>query len=306
MENSVDKKFSISVISKACGVKAHTLRVWEQRYQMFSPDRSESGQRQYGEQDLNKARLLAKLVHQGHAISTLAKYSNEELQSMVDVLEGSVEEVGFFDSTINAKNLLKYLADYQIDLVADELQHLRLTVGAKSFVLNVVLPLMREIGMLVADGKYSVTQEHIISTIIRDQLSQIYLPNLGAKNTEITLATPEGNLHELSIIIADILCRANRVSTRYLGAAHPADCLAEAMNALKSPVLVLGTVSSDQWNYHDRIIPYLEKIDRILKHDIKVILGGGLKKEFPEFKHITQVEIADSFEEFDKYLVEVI
>ena len=203
---------------------------------------------------------------------------------------------------VNIKKLLGHLSEYKIDSVVDELQHLRLSTGAKDFIFKIVLPTMREIGNLVAKGKYSVTQEHIISTIVRDQLAQIYLPNLGDKMKEVALATPEGNLHELSILIADILCRANRVPTRYLGAAHPADCLSEALNAMKTHTLVLGAVSSDKWNYELNILPFLKKLDRSLKIKIKVILGGGDELEFPSYTNITDIKVVPSFEVFDEYL----
>ena len=98
---------------------------------------------------------------------------------------------------------------------------------------------MRDIGLLVAQGKCSITQEHIVSTIIRAQLGKLNLPNTGGENGRFALATPDGNLHELSILIADIICRSNRVSTSYLGASHPANCLGEAVSALKCKTLVI-------------------------------------------------------------------
>jgi len=299
------ERFSIKVISSSCGVLPHTLRVWEQRYNMFNPERSEGGQRLYSIDDLNKAKLLSRLIDQGHSISNLATYSNSELEKMTGLLQQDSEQKEDYDHQVSTKRLLKYLSDYKIDAVAEELQHLRLSVGVKDFVFKIALPTMREIGLLVAKGKYSVTQEHIISTIIRDQLSQIYLPNLGDKHNEIALATPDGNLHELSIILADILCRANRVSTRCLGAAHPANCLAEAMNALKCPTLVLGAVSSDKWDYETQIIPYLESMDKILKVKINIIIGGGKELDFPKFKNIKKISAIQSFEEFDEYLSKV-
>lgn len=303
----MEEKFSIKVISNSCGILPHTLRVWEQRYNMFSPERNEGGQRLYSSDDLKKANLLAKLLDQGHSISNLANYKVNELESMATLLDDNHGPLATStEHRISTKKLLKHLADYKIDAVVDEIQHLRMSVGAKDFIFNIVLPTMREIGMLVAKGKYSVTQEHIISTIIRDQLSQIFLPNLGNKNNEVALATPEGNLHELSIIIADILCRANRVPTRYLGAAHPALCLGEALSAMKCPNLILGAVTSDQWVYEDKIIPYVKKLDGLIKHQMTVILGGGHELDFPKFKNIKKIMIMQSFDDFEAYLGEKI
>ena len=294
----MEKKFGIKAISNSCGILPHTLRVWEQRYQVFSPERGSNGQRLYSEQDLTKAKLLSRLLEHGHSISSLAEYKTEELHSMAKDLQ---ERLSFSPST-STKKLIQEIANYKIDSVADELQHLRLSMGAKEFIFSVVLPIIREVGLLVAKGSYTVTQEHIISTILREQLTQIYLPNVGIKEREMALATPEGNLHELPIIIADILCRANRLSTRYLGAAHPAQCLGEAVNALKTPYLVLGVVSSDQWDLNKNIENYLKNVDQYLERKVTVILGGVKEMKLPNFQNIEEIIFLNSLEEFDQYL----
>ena len=270
----MEKRFSIKVISDSCGIKPHTLRVWEQRYGVFKPERSDSGQRIYNEYDLKKAKLLARLVEQGHSISSLANYDLEELQKMLETHSNYIESQNLLLHKAKTEKLLKYLLDYQTEQVVSELQHLRMTYGAKEFIFNIILPTIREIGILTTQGKYTVTQEHIISTIIRDQLSQLYLPNIGDKRQQVALATPEGNLHELAIIIAEILCRINRVPTRYLGAAHPPECLSEALNALGCPNLILGVLSSDQWVYQRDIVDYLTKLDLKLTEEVSIILGA--------------------------------
>lgn len=190
-----------------------------------------------------------------------------------------------------------------LDLIINELQRMRINKGAKQFIFDVVLPTMQEVGRLVAKGKYTVTQEHIISLLIRDQVSQISLPRSGNKTHEMILATPEKNLHELSILFADIICKSNNISTRYLGAAHPANCLALAVNALKSPYLILGVVSSDHWNYEQNIVEYLKTIDQLLEYKITVILGGGFELDLPKFKKIEKVIFMETFEDFDIYLM---
>ncbi len=298
----MEKRFSIKVISDSCGIKPHTLRVWEQRYGVFSPERSSAGQRLYGEEDLKKAKLLARLVEKGHAISTLASYSNHELDQMLE--SHHEEKVGdnLLLSKSRTEKLLDFLLNYQTDKVANELQQLRLTLGARDFIFSIVLPTMREIGILTMKGKYTVTQEHIISTIIRDQLSQLYLPNIGDKRQQFALATPDGNLHELAIIIADILCRINRVPTRYLGAAHPAECLGEAMNALGCPNLILGVISSDQWDYKRDMVSYLAKLDSKLTEEISIVLGAGSRIDMPSFKHIKKIHFIETFEDLDDFL----
>ena len=299
------KEFGINVISTACDVMPHTIRTWEKRYQVFTPERSEGGHRLYSEVDLAKAKLIVALIEQGHTISSLARHSLQDLRSLLVVNKGEDSESGKMFTSVETKRLLQHLANFNIDMVASGMQHLRLSIGIKEFIFKIVLPVMQEIEKLYLKGMYSVTQEHIISTIVGDQLHQINLSNQGPNPDRIALATPEGNLHELPILIAEIICNANRVSTNYLGASHPAECLSEAVNALKCKTIVMGVISSDQWNYEKKIIPYLRSMDKYLKNKVIVILGGGSEVDFPEFKNIENVKVVKSFEDFDKMLIEL-
>ena len=299
------KEFGINVISTACGVMPHTIRTWEKRYQVFTPERSEGGQRLYSEVDLTKAKLIVALIEQGHTISSLARHSLQDLRSFLVVNNGENSESDKMLTSVETKKLLQHLANFNIDLVASGMQHLRLSIGVKEFIFKIVLPVMHEIEKLALKEIYSVTQEHIISTIVRDQLNQINLANEGANPDRIALATPEGNLHELPILIAKIICHVNRFSTNYLGASHPAECLSEAVNALKCKTIVMGVISSEQWNYEKQIIPYLRSMDKYLKNKVIVVLGGGSEVDFPEFKNIENVKVVKSFEDFDKLLIEL-
>ena len=299
------KEFGINVISTACGVMPHTIRTWEKRYQVFTPERSGGGQRIYSEVDLEKAKLIVALIGQGHTISSLAKHSLQDLHSLLIVnnSEDSESEKMFRSSEI--KKLLKSLKNFDIDLIASDMQHLRLSVGVKDFIFKIVLPVMHEIEKFCLKGTYSATQEHIISTIVRDQLHQINLANKGPNSDRFALATPEGNLHELPILIAEIICHANRVSTNYFGASHPAQCLSEAVNAIKCKTIVMGAISSAQWNYEKNIVKYLESVDKYLRTKVEIILGGGFKVDLPSFKNIENVKFVSSFEDFDKMLIEL-
>ena len=299
------KEFSINVISTACGVMPHTIRMWEKRYQIFTPKRSEGGQRLYSEVDLDKAKIIVSLKEQGHTISSLARHSLQDLRSLLEVNNREDSESEKMFTSIETKKLLKHLENFDIDLVVSGMQHLRLSMGVKEFIFKIVLPVMHEIEKLSLKGTYSITQEHIISTIVRDQLNQINLANEGPNTKRFALATPDGNLHELPIMIAEIICHANRVSTNYLGASHPAECLGEAVNAIKCKTIVMGVISSAQWNYEKNIVKYLESIDKCLRNKVEIILGGGYKIDLPNFKNIENVKFVSSFEDFDKMLKEI-
>ena len=301
----MNNTYNISFISNACGVKPHTIRTWEKRYNTFSPDRTDGGQRIYSEDDLTKGRLIVSLLEQGYSISRLAGKSLQDLQALIfDEKIESLQSNKMLTS-VGIKKLLTHLSNFDLSQISSEMVRLRLSIGAKEFIFKVLIPIIQAVGRMYLDGKYSVTQEHIISTIIRYQLSQINLPDSENSTNSIILATPEGNLHELPILIADILCQLNRISTYYLGASHPAVCLSEAVNELKSKTIVLGVVSSDKWDYEKNIISFLKLMDKNLTHKLKVILGGGWRLNFPEFNNIEDILLVNGFEDFDYVLTKI-
>ena len=299
LEDIMKKSLGINVISNVCGVMPHTIRTWEKRYKIFSPDRSEGGQRLYSEDDLVKAKLIVSLLKQGHSISTLASQSLQDLRSLLITDDKDSFNSNKMLTSVSTKKLLQHLENFNIDLIASEMQLIRMSIGAKEFIFEIVLPVMHETERMVAKKKYSITQEHIISTIIRYQLGQINLANVGPNIDRFALATPEGNMHELPILIADIICHVNGVSTCYLGASHPAVCLSEAVNVLKCKTVVLGVTSSDRWDFEKNIVAYLKSMDKYLKNKVIIILGGGIEVNLPDFKFIENVRVIRRFEDFD-------
>jgi DNA-binding transcriptional MerR regulator len=297
MTKNCDHKYNIGVISIGCGIKTPTLRVWEKRYKAFTPNRSDSGLRLYSDTDLERAKLLGFLTRRGMSISEIANLGLVELEKLREDIEPmALKHAG---DTLITNKLFSFLEQYDADSISQEIRHLRMKMGVREFIFDVVLPLIRQVGYFVQQEKYTVTQEHIISTLLREQLSQYELSHKNVGSTQVTLATPDGNIHELSILIANLLCRSNRVSTKYLGAAHPADSLACAINYIKSPILVLGTISSESWQYEKEITPYLKNLDDLIEIEITVYIGGGQALKMPVFKNIKTVKFLESFEELE-------
>lgn len=302
MENNDGKTFGINVISSSCGVKSATLRMWEKRYSVFTPGRTSTGRRFYTEDDLERAILISKLIDHGHTISQLAPFDTPHLEDMLEILQSNSNNrlTTSRSSNTSVDELLGYLDKFDVDSLITEFNHQRLTNGTKDFIFNIILPIMRQAGRRVVRRELSITQEHILSSLIRDQFAQIDLPVINKKKApEIGITTPDGNTHELGILIADLICRSDRKPTRYFGAGNPARPLGEAINALKISKLILGVLTSEKWDYSKMMIPYLEELDRKLDHSIDVILGGGTQLAFPDFKNIKKITIASSFEELD-------
>lgn len=292
-------KYTIKAVSLSCGVKPQTLRVWESRYCAFEPERSDNGRRLYSDHDVEKAVLLAKLISRGRAISKIAHLDIDELDEILSRSKANKVETQLNDKL---SGLYCSMETLKIDKFACELKRIQSSMGVREFLLTIILPILRDIGDFVLSGKYTVTQEHVISTLIRSQLSQIQITNIDTKHQEIIFATPEGNRHDLSIYIADILAKYYNIKTFNLGAAHPAKSLAHALNILEKPFLVLGVLSTDVWSYERDMDKFLKKLDKELTYPMSVILGGGYKIDLSQFKNIKDVKFMSDFNKYDKWL----
>ncbi len=306
------ESITIKVISDACGILPQTLRAWEKRYGAFEPERDTSGQRVYSKEDLGRAMALASLIKRGFSISQIANKSYEELKRLLDDTQVVVDQNPFLKAggeEEESEYILKLVKNYEFDELVTEFNRLRTLMSVKDFIFDLCIPMIRKVGEKVVSKEFSVTQEHIVSSLIRGQMSEMKSPiDLFVKSKgsfhRYALATPEGNYHELSIIIADLICGINRRKTSYLGSCHPAESLALAVSALHCDRIVLGTVDSPSWEYAKEMIPYLKKIDDTLTTEVEVIIGGGWDLDFPEFKMIKKVHFLESFEAFDRKLMQ--
>jgi DNA-binding transcriptional MerR regulator len=161
--------YSIKDLEKVTGIKAHTIRIWEKRYAIVQPSRSDTNIRSYSDEDLKKLLNISLLNRNGMKISKLAKLSNSELQNKVMDLAEKPE-----DSDTKIEALLMAM----IDLNEEDFQ---LTLNAaidkfgfeKAF-LNVVRPFLNKAGILWITGTINPAQEHFVSNMIRQKIDRLY------------------------------------------------------------------------------------------------------------------------------------
>jgi hypothetical protein len=152
-------------------------------------------------------------------------------------------------------------------------------------------------------GKFSITQEHAISALSRDLLSQMPLTPPRLHTPKLVLATPEGNLHELGLLMANVYCRHFRIQSHYFGMNLPAQPLAQAIDSIEAEYLILGSTFSDKWQERD-LINYLQKLDVFLNRKIKVYLSGLHKKIEPLLLINIEIDYMNSFDDLKKWLSE--
>ncbi len=206
--------FSIRNIELLTGIKAHTLRTWENRYNFFKAQRKDSKQRIYSNEDLKKLLCFSFLYHNGWKVSKLAVLSDEEIAEKVKatVLEAA-----------NYKTYLQKLLQAAIDFNEAEflaiLNHLTEKIGFEKLVTDVCYPYLQRVGLLWDTNSVIPAQEHFASYIIQNRVisETEKFSSIQNGSPEIILFCPENEYHELPLLFINYLLRKAGWKVLYLG-----------------------------------------------------------------------------------------
>lgn len=207
--------FSISDIENLTGIKAHTLRIWEQRYNLLIPKRKESRHRQYDNEDLKYILRVAFLYHNGYKISRIASLSEDEVKKLaLDTTSGKENYQVFVNQLTEAS------IDFDQPRFDKILHNLILHLGFEKTVIQILFPLLNKIGLLWMTDKVSPAQEHFASAIVvrkilvaTDGLDR--LPDETSR--KVLLFSPEGEHHEIPVLFMQYLLKKNGVFSIYAG-----------------------------------------------------------------------------------------
>lgn len=270
--------YSIKDLEQLSGIKAHTLRIWEQRYNLLQPKRTDTNIRFYDDDDLKLILNVALLNDNGVKISKIASMSTNELREEVMKL---TERSLTHDDQIHALTICMIEMDEErFDKI---LSTNILKLGFEQTMLNVIYPFMSKIGVLWQTGAINPAQEHFISNLVRQKLIVAIdgqIPQQGGK--KFLLFLPEGELHEISILFASYLIKSKGHKVIYLGQSTPNDDLLSVYKLHQPEYLLTVITTSPSSEYVQEYINALA--DRFASAQILVtgyqVLGQDLS--FPE------------------------
>jgi DNA-binding transcriptional MerR regulator len=212
--------YSIKDLENLSGIKAHTLRIWEQRYGILNPIRTETNIRTYSDEELKRVLNIALLQDKGgFKISAIANMSEAEMAS--HILHLSESQFDFPDQIQALTLAMMDLDEAKFQLLTKNMIQAH---GFESYMLNVIYPFMRRLGTLWLSGSVGPAQEHFISHLIRQKLvASIDAQDLSLKPDakKFLLYLPEGELHEIGLLFANYVFRARKHSVVYLGQSLP-------------------------------------------------------------------------------------
>lgn len=225
--------FTIKDIENLTGVKAHTIRIWEQRYSFLQPSRTETNIRYYSSSELQQLLRIALLNKFGYRISEIDRMSAAEINEKIISLE--IEEARQ-EYTVNS--LIEAMIDLRIQDIDDILSLYIRKKGPSGSILDIIFPFLDKIGLLWLSNHIQPAQEHLVSNIIRQKII-LGIESLGAgtKKSSALLFLPEGEHHELALLFIHFMLKRQGVSVSYLGVDTPLSEVVYTVNKLKPDLL---------------------------------------------------------------------
>ncbi|TGE14627.1 MerR family transcriptional regulator [Hymenobacter elongatus] len=212
-------QFSISDLENISGIKAHTIRMWEQRYSILQPVRTHTNIRTYSDDDLRRLLNVATLCGQGHRISKVARLSEQELGAAVIACHTDPHDYARQVNTLLAATL--EMDEPQLNtLLNSAIKQL----GFEEAIMQVGYPFLQRIGILWQAGSMNPAQEHLVTNLIRQKIiaaTDTLTPVLPSKSRRWVLFLPEGELHELALLFMNYALRARAYHVLYLGQNMP-------------------------------------------------------------------------------------
>jgi len=211
-------EYTIKDLEQLSGIKAHTIRIWEQRYSFLKPKRSDTNIRYYNADELKTILNIALLNQHGYKISSIDKMNEAEMQHAVLSLSSTPAQEG---RVLN--KLISHMVELNMDDFELQLNKAVSEKGIEETLVRLIFPFMERIGILWVTNHINPAQEHLVSNIIRQKILVGIngLKPWAKKKSSIILFLPQGEQHELGLLYAYFMMKKQGITTIYLGADLP-------------------------------------------------------------------------------------
>jgi DNA-binding transcriptional MerR regulator len=260
--------YSIKDLENLTGIKAHTLRVWEQRYGIIDPKRTATNIRYYNDEDLRKVMNIALLNKNGLKISKIAELTPEQIQEKVAAISDVNHQ---FATQLDAMTLaVVEMDEFKFDRIIRA--HIE-QVGFEKAMIDVVYPFLDKLNLLWFTGSISPVQESFITNLIR-QKAIVAIESLPIPNTpdakKFLLFLPEGERQELTLLFIQFLIKKQGHKAVFLGNDVSIGDLADAVK-ITGPDYILTIITETYSN--NNLQPFVNTLQGNFP-DVELILTG--------------------------------
>ena len=290
--------FSISQLQQFSGIKAHTIRIWEQRYDALQPERSDGNTRYYSNLQLRRLLNIVSLMGYEYKISELCSMSDEML---FKIISGHLKN--FRQANIEIEYSVTQLIAAGISLDENYFKKLFsscvVRYGIKNTYTKVIYPMLARIGLMWANDTMPPSQEHFISNIIRQKLFSA-IDVLATVKSEINswlLFLPENEFHEIGLLFANYLIRSSGAKVFYLGTNIPIDTLTKIVKDISPDNILFFLVHN---NIPKDAQKYLNTLSQKFRKS-KIYISGN-EKLLTQLNLTKSVKWIRTVEDLEKYL----
>lgn len=259
-------EYKIRDLEVLSGIKAHTIRIWEKRYTLFSPERTGTQIRTYTDDDLTRCINIAILNRCGFKISKIATMSEAEIHEHVLACKSKNSD------DVAIERLIVALIEMDERLFRDTLNELIHSIGLTKTFTEKLIPFLDRIGIMWLVGTINPAQEHFMSNLIRQKVisETDRLPIPEKKTVDALLFLPEHEQHEISLLFYNFMLRDKGYSTVYLGQSVPYDALNACIERLDPRTMVTSWLTAVDDNF---MHSYFKRLNQECA-TIPVLAGG--------------------------------
>ena len=288
------QSFTIRNIELLTGIKAHTLRIWEQRYSFFKAARKESKQRFYSNEDLKKLLCISFLYHNGWKVSKIAALPDHAIAEEVEQTEPENTNYRTY-----VQRLLSAAIDFNEAAFLEVLNGLIKRIGFEKTLVDVCYPYLQRVGLLWDTNSVIPAQEHFSSYIIQNRLiseTEKFSPSQNGP-PEIVLFCPENAHHELPLLYLNYLLRKHDWKVLYLGKNIKLADLKEAARLPCIKYLYLHIITNFTGFSLD---DYFETLRKTFPDKIIIASGKGVEQSQRSFVQLRLLKRDDQIHQFVK------
>ncbi|MBW6460209.1 MAG: MerR family transcriptional regulator [Bacteroidales bacterium] len=272
--------YSIKDLERITGVKAHTIRIWEKRYRIVEPQRTDSNIRLYCDNDVKKLMNVSILLRHGYKISRLAGLDQQELSKKI--MEVSMVSNGC-ESQI--ENMVVSMIEMDESRFEKILNQAIIKEGFENTVFKILYPFFERIGVLWQTGSINPAHEHFITNLVKQKI-YVAIDNIsatpGPDAKKFLLFLPEWEQHDLGLLVYDYLIKSSGHKVIYLGQNVPEEDIYAVSDFLKPDYLFIGFSNSVQ---KEKLESYIGRLSERYP-TIKILITGqqtsGVTCNLPE------------------------
>lgn len=293
--------YPIRLVSRMTGLTAATIRAWERRYGAIEPARTEGNTRLFAAADVRRLTLLREATERGHSIGIAARLDDEALHKLLaravtdDTAVPPVQPEG--SPAAHGPLCDAYLAaidQYEARRAHELLHRAAALLPGRELVMEVVLPILREVGARWEAGRFSIGQEHIVSSqlsALLGALRQLTPSDRGA--SRVIVATPPGHRHEFGVLVGALLAASRGLEPVYLGPDLPISDIERAATISRCTLVLLGVARDLQPAERERLSGDVEGLARRHRTWIGCPAGHALLTLSPSARYFHDFESLD-------------